>query len=118
MDSKYKKTIRLLYKLTKNIVALPALFSVFLVFFYITGNFQGFQDSTQLMILETLSISSIFFAIVSLFGLLQSIVLFFFPDVVSTKSNIIYLITMVLCLILSASFIAMSLVLGVLTGGI
>lgn len=118
MDSRYNNTLKLLYKLTRSIVALPAFFCIFLLLFYITGNFQGFQDSTQQIILNTLGISSIFFTMVSLFGFIQSIVLFFIPDVISRKKNFLFMLLMIFCLILAIFFVVMSLVMNVLIKGL
>lgn len=118
MDSRYNNTLKLLYKMTKNIVALPAFFCIFLLLFYITGNFQGFQDSTQLIILNILGISAIFFTLVSLFGFIQSIILFFIPGVISKRKNFFFMILMIICLVLAVSFVAMSLVMNVLIKGL
>ncbi|MCQ2573303.1 MAG: hypothetical protein MJ182_05360 [Treponema sp.] len=118
MNEKNRNSSHLLFNLTKNMVALAGLFSLFLVLFFITGNFQNFQDSTQSMILSALGISSIFFAISSVIGIVESIVMFFIKEAVSVRGNILFLILMIICLVLSISFLSMSLILGVLTEGL
>lgn len=113
-----RRQIRLFYRMTRNLVALPGIFSLFILLFFITGNFQGFSDSTQSLILKTLGISSVFFAIVSVGGLIEGIVFLFIKDLISTRQKIIFIIVMILCIIISLTLLSMSLVLGVLTEGL
>ncbi|MCQ2584652.1 MAG: hypothetical protein MJ185_03590 [Treponema sp.] len=112
------KRIRLFYRMTKNLVALPGIFSLFTLLFFITGNFQGFSDSTQSIILTTLGISSVFFAIVSFCGLIEGIFFLFIKNLFKTRQKVLFIIAMVLCLISAVTLLSMSLVLGVLTEGL
>lgn len=112
------KRIRLFYRMTKNLVALPGIFSHFIFLFFITGNFQGFSDSTQSIILMTLGISSVFFAIVSFLGLIEGIFFLFIKDLFRTRKKILFIIAMILCFISAVILLSMSLVLGVLTEGL
>jgi len=112
------KRIRLFYRMTKTIVALPALFCLFILLFFITGNFQDFSDSTQSIILTTLGIASVFYAIVSFCSLIEGIVLLFFKDSLLLRQKIFFIIFMVFSLVLSISLVSMSLILGVLTEGL
>jgi len=117
-DNKKQEIFKLLYRMTRNLITLAFVFSLFLVLFFITGNFQGFQDSTQSLILSTLGITSIFFAIVSVIGLVESLLFFFIKSSISLRRNIFFFLISLICIAISVSFIAMSLVLGVLTEGL
>lgn len=117
MDQKRHPTIILIFRLTKNIVSLTGTFSFFLVFFYVMGNFQGFQDSTQSLIISILGISSVFFGIVSFFGIIESIVFMFIKDLYTPLKKAIFLVVMVLCEFISVALVTMAIVLGVLTEG-
>lgn len=113
-----RKRITLFYKMTKNLVALPGIFSLFVLLFFITGNFQGFSDATQSLILSTMGISSVFLAIVSFCGFIEGIFFFFIKDFLNLRQKIIFIIIMLLCFLSSIIFLSMSLVLGVLTEGL
>lgn len=118
MAGKKQSRFLLLFNLTKSMVTLPGVVCIFLVLFFIMGNFQGFQDSTQHIILTVLGICSIMFALISLLGLIEIIIMFFIKDSLPLKSKIIFFVVMVLCLLVSVSFLSMSLILGVLTEGL
>lgn len=120
MDEKNQSMIngKFLFRLTVDIVSLVGVFSIFLFFIYVVGNFQGFQDTTQSIILETLSISSIFFGLISLVGIVESIYFFIVRDVLKIWQNIIFLILMIICVAISVSFLSSSILLNVLSGGL
>ena len=118
MEYKNGETVNFLYKLTVNIVTLIGIFSVFLFFIYIMGNFQGFQDSSQKIILYTLGISSTFFALVSIIGVIEGILILFVKNVFSVLKKIAFIVSMLICFFVGTSFVLMSIFLNVLSTGI
>ncbi|MCQ2597964.1 MAG: hypothetical protein MJ181_08955 [Treponema sp.] len=118
MTGKKQNNFLLLFNLTKSLVTLPGVVCIFLVLFFIMGNFQGFQDYTQHIILNVLGVCSIMFGLISFMGLVEIIIMFFIKDSIPLKSKIIFLILMIFCLLISFSFLSMSLILGVLTEGL
>lgn len=117
MAEKKRNNLILFYKLTWSSVLIPGLFSLFLVIFYITGNFQGFQDSTQYLVLSSLGITSVFFAIFSVLGLIFSIIVFFIKGIVSKKRNLLNFFLMIFCVLCSVAFISLSLLLRFVSEG-
>lgn len=73
---KYSKKLisnSLTYKLSMVIDLTLSFFSLIMVFLYVIGNYQDFQDQSQQLILEVLSYVAIFNTIFSIFLFIESI---------------------------------------------
>lgn len=73
--SREKQSFDLLYKLTNVFIRLELLFNTVLLLLYITGNYQQFQNKTQLLILNMILVNSVTMAILSVFCLLEIIII-------------------------------------------
>lgn len=80
INFKYAKKIfsnTLTYKLTFTLNIILAIFCVILVTLYILGNYQGFQDNSQSIILQTLSYVALFNTLLSVFLLVETVIKIF-----------------------------------------
>lgn len=80
INFKYAKKIfsnTLTYKLTFTLNIILAIFCMILVTLYILGNYQGFQDNSQSIILQTLSYVALFNTLLSVFLLVETVIKIF-----------------------------------------
>lgn len=118
MKHKLKNYTTLLFKLVKTLVSFMTLFCVILIILYISGNFQGFLDSTQLLILKVTSISAIFLGICAFLGILISISFIYGDKTTNKKRGILYIIGMFFLIIFSLVIITISTTLEYLSKGL
>lgn len=105
-----------LYKLTKNIIKILFVFSLFLFLFYLLGNYQNFLDKSQLLILQILSITSIITGVLSIFGFLENLIFIFVED---NKLHIFFsMIYMIIIIVVCSFFVVYSTTLKQLALGI
>ena len=69
-----------LERLTRNSIFLLFLMCMLFLLFYLIGNFQGFIDRSQLIILRVLTATSICLCIMSLIGFVLEIIFLFMKD--------------------------------------
>ena len=77
---KYSKKIisnSIVYKISMTVDFVFILFEIILIMLYFIGNYQSFQDSSQLLILKILFFSSIFTSFFSFLLLIESVIKIF-----------------------------------------
>ena len=77
---KYSKKIisnSIVYKISMTVDFVFILFEIILIMLYFIGNYQSFQDSSQLLILRILFFSSIFTSFFSFLLLIESVIKIF-----------------------------------------
>lgn len=77
---KYSKKIisnSIVYKISMTVDFVFILFEIILIMLYFIGNYQSFQDSSQLLILKILFFSSIFTSLFSFLLLIESVIKIF-----------------------------------------
>lgn len=105
-----------LYKLTLTVISALMFFCIQLILLYILGNYQGFQDKSQQIILTVLSYTSIFVSIITIPVIFELILLIFTEK--SKIKHIIYLILMILTIIFCLLFSTTSSIIDYLSTGI
>ena len=105
---KYSRKIisnSIVYRISMTVDLVFFLFEIILMMLYFIGNYQTFQDSSQLLILKILFFSSIFTSIFSFLLLIESIIKIF-SEKQKGKSiiNSIFLIISIIFSIFSMEF--------------
>ena len=101
---KFSNTIT--YKLLMNIDMFFNLFCLILVMLYTIGNYQSFQDKSQQIILNTLSVSAIFTALLSFFLIFETLIKIFTEK--SKIRNILHVLFLLLNIVLCVIYIVIS----------
>lgn len=119
IDFKYaKKTFSnsLTYKLTLILNMVLTIFCLLLVTLYVIGNYQGFQDNTQSIILIILSYTAVFTGLLSVFLFVETIIKIFTEKrkLLLIFNGIYLIISTILCILFSGlsniiSFLSMGL---------
>ncbi len=112
---KEDKTESLIYKIVKLITVCLSIFNILLFAFYIVGNYQNFQDSSQEIILTTLLYSSILNFLLSIPVIIENIFMIITKQ--NIKKGIISLLLMVLNMIFNLACIVISAVISFLASG-
>lgn len=119
INFKYKKKIfsnAILYKLLMTLDIFFFVFCLTLIALYIIGNFQNFLDKSQQIILNILSISSIFTALLSIILFIETIIKIFTEK--SKIRNIFNLLYLLLTLVCCAVFIIISTTINYISLGV
>lgn len=118
INFKYTKKIisnSLTYKLSISLDILLTVFSLLLITLYIIGNYQNFQDSTQIIILSTLSYISIFNILLSILLFVET--LFKIRTEKQKFKNILNIIYLILAILLGILFSSTSNIINYLSTG-
>ena len=94
------------YKLLMNLDMFFNLFCLTLVMLYTIGNYQSFQDKSQQIILNTLSVSAIFTALLSFFLIFETLIKDFTEK--SKIKNLLHLIFLIITIIFCVIYIVIS----------
>lgn len=97
---KYSRKIisnSIVYRISMTVDLVFFLFEIILMMLYFIGNYQTFQDSSQLLILKILFFSSIFTSIFSFLLLIESIIKVFSEN--KKVKHIINSIFLIFCII-------------------
>ena len=94
------------YKLLMNLDMFFNLFCLTLVMLYTIGNYQSFQDKSQQIILNTLSVSAIFTALLSFFLIFETLIKVFTEK--SKIKNLLHLIFLIITIIFCVIYIVIS----------
>ena len=89
----------LLFRLTKRVTLFLFLLLTAILIVYITGNFQGFLDSTQKIILLYAVLSAIALIFFSIFSILETII---YTIALRRIELIFYLVPFLLCILYAA----------------
>ncbi len=114
-EEKENKTESLIYKIVKLITVCLSIFNLLLLAFYIVGNYQNFQDSSQEIILTSLLYSSILNFLLSIPVIIENIFMIFTRQ--NIKGGIISLILMILNMIFNLACVVISAVISFLASG-
>ena len=112
----YKFPFVFLSRLTRNVSFVLLLICIFLFLLYMTGNYQAFEDQTQLLILSVLSFCAIVLCIMTLLSFLQEAVFLFINK--NKTGTILSMLFFVFMLLLGVFFIIFSSVIRRLSLGI
>lgn len=112
-DNKY---FIILYKLTRSLIFTSLSFEIILFVLYIMGNYQSFLDETQILILRTLSINSVFSFVLCFCSIVELIILIIIKDY--KVPNIVRVIPIFLVLIFNVIMLSYATILLRLTEGI
>lgn len=98
-----KDFLSLLTRLTQQLIWVLFIFCILILLFYVMGNYQGFLDKNQLIILTVITISSVVMSFLSAIGIIENLVLLFISDKKPVKilSIIFLLITLIIGVLLS-----------------
>ncbi len=112
----YKFPFVFLSRLTRNAAFVLLLICIFLFLLYMIGNYQAFEDKTQLLILSTLSFCAIVLCIMTFLSFLQEAVFLF---ILKKKTGTIFsMLFFLFMLVLGIFFIVFASVIRRLSLGI
>lgn len=101
----FKSPQSFLYKLTLTIIVALLFFCFMIILLYILGNYQGFQDKSQQIILNVVSYTSIFLGFITIPVIIELIIQIFTEP--KKIKHVIYLVLMIItilfCILCSAT---------------
>lgn len=115
-EKKNKKiSFTFVLKMTKTIILTMVIFCVLLILLYSVGNYQGFGDKSQQIILDTISYSSIITLFLTIPVIVENFIRLF--TVKKKKESIISILLMIFAIFAMIGCISFSSIIGFLSEG-
>lgn len=111
-----KKIFLLVFRLLNDFVSILFVFNLLLFAFYIVGNYQNFLEESQLLILFVLTISSIIMTLTAFITLIFNIITICIQKKKTVK--ILLLFYLIFVILIGLIFIAYSIIIKKLAGGL